>query len=227
MKKIVTYRDLKTGKYDYLTLPRSLEHLWEVGYIIKNESGVGERKIIAIEKVKEFDLSFIKEMNKRNIPQNPLKVTDSLYGVFFDERVSLNEKIRRFQKYAEGYPVENFLVANDLLIDDITFHNILACFTRIQINKRKITCKIVKRNEKNTLNFTYLSKYVEEQIDSFDIEFSILDDDNYTFTVENEDIILYKENKEFTLKIIHNISYREIINRLPKYIKLKRLNTQF
>lgn len=117
--------------------------------------------------------------------------------------------------------VIKYLALVNLSIDDFNFKNISKSYSKLIVNDKHLSVRVVKRTDFNTLNFTYLSNYIEEEMNEVQIIFSILDD-NFTYRIKNEGIILSKDGEKYTLQIIHNITYWDIHGRLPKYMKKLR-----
>lgn len=215
MSRIIVYRLLENNLLGYSPMPISFEYSWKVGDIITDESGSNKCEIISIVEEKYFDFKSIKLQNSSLLPKHRYK-----------DRDSLSNKIKVMHRRANHVEVVKYLNALNLSIEDFNVSNILRSYTRLIVNEKNITVRVVNRTEFNTLNFTYLSKYIEEDVKDVQIIFSILDY-NYTYKIENESIVLFKDAKEYTLKIIHDITYWDILGRVPKYLKkLKTLQVE-
>lgn len=215
MNRIIVYRLLKNNLLGYRSLPISFEYFWTVGDIITDESENNKCEIISIEEEKNIDFKSIKKHNSSLLPKYRYK-----------DRDSLNHKINVMHRTATRSEVVIYLNALNLTIDNFNFKNISKSYTILIVNEKHISVRVVNRTEFNTLNFTYLSNYIEEDVKEVNIIFSILDD-NYTYRIENEGIVLLKDGEEYTVQIIHNLTYWDILGRLPKYLKkLKTLQLE-
>lgn len=213
MNKIIIYRNNKSKLLGYRKLPISFIDIWKVGSIIFDESGDGECEIIDIVDIQYFDESEIKEYNIYHLKYKSPRV-------LYKDRPSLNQFVKKMQVFCKLPQAEEGLRSFNLKIGDVNFKNITNSFTVIKVNDKKISTKIIKRNKYNTLSYTYISKYIEEDIRSIEVIFSIIDS-QYEVSLENKEIILLKNNKEYTLELLHTVSMVDILNRLPKYIAIK------
>ena len=134
-------------------MPISFEYSWKVGDIITDESGLNKCEIITIEDEKDIDFQSIKKHNSSLIPKH-----------LYKNRESLNQKIKNLHKYANCDTIIQYLNAVNLSIDDFNYKNISKSFTKLIVNNKHLATKIIKRDDFNTLNFTYISNYLEEEI---------------------------------------------------------------
>lgn len=214
MKKIIIYKNNRTKMWGYRDLPISFINIWKVGSIISDESGNGKCEIIDIVDIQDLDKSKIEEYNKYHLKYKSPKV-------LYKDSPTFNSIVKKMQVFCKLPQAEEGLRSFDIELDDVNFRNIANSFTVIKVNGRKHSTKIIKRNKYNTLSYTYISKYIEEEVKSIEVILSIIDS-KYKVSLKNREIILFKSGKEYTLEILHNISISDILNRLPKYIALKR-----
>lgn len=136
----------------------------------------------------------------------------------YKNRESLNKKIKSLHKHANHDATIQYLDAVNLSINDFNYKNFSKSYSKIIVNDKHLFTKIIKRTDFNVLNFKCISNYIEEEVKEVQILFSIMDD-NFTYKIENEEIILSKNGVEYTLQIVHDITYSDIISRVPKYLE--------
>lgn len=159
----------------------------------------------------------IKEVNASNseLPNKKPKLR-----LNFKTRPKLKEVIRILQDAAKSFP--DYLQAHNLSASDINIPNTLACFMRLKVNAKNITCIVSKLDDTNVLTIKKISEYLDEPVEDYQLLYSTLDK-NYSFIPEDDKIILKKGSVLYTLKIIHP-TYNNILTRIPKYMKELRKN---
>lgn len=218
MSSIVIYMT-ESKKFAYRTLPLSFEGVWKEGDKIKSEDGSEICTIFKIVPNTKENCSYystvIANVNKQDKPVLP--------KILFRDRPILSKFIKPLQTTIYDPKSISFLNASNLKREDFNIPNIIKCFTYLKVNEQKIDCKVIKMNDTNTLTFDFISKYMESDIETIDIHFSILDK-NYSYKIMDNKIILQKNGADYTLKIFH-IGYNDILIRLPKYMKEVRKKT--
>lgn len=233
MNKIIIFENKKTKTRGYRNLPMNFINSWKVGAVISDESGEYKCEIIEIVDSQDVAKSKVEEYNKAN-GYRTTKYTSreinklienyiSPLDFHFNKRPSLSSKVKKLRKLICNLKL-NEIEMRSLLnfeIDDLNIYNIINCITVIKANDKKISTKIIKRKTDNTLSYNSISEYIEEDIKSLEVILSIVDS-KYNVSLENDEIILFKNNKEYTLEIIHQLKFEYILNRLPKYMALKK-----
>jgi len=201
-------------RYGIRTLPVSFKNHWKVNDRIRTEDGLEGCTIKYISSGSEYELSVIESAIKK-IKYIPIHLQEPKY--LFKYRPSLNSTIKIINSTLVTEQGERFLKSNNCVKSDFELKNVMRCFTSLIINGNKLSCKIIKKNEDNTLTFHFLSKYMESDIENIDLEFSVLDK-NYTYKIEDGKIVLNKNGIDYTLKIMMPISFNDILTRIPKYV---------
>lgn len=215
MKKIIIFENKKTKMRGYRDVPMNFTNSWKVGSTIHDESGKDKCEIIDIVDSLELAKSEVEEYNK-------IKEYKAYHSkLFFKNRPSLSSHVKSLIEVSKLPSSEKGLSAFNLEIDDINFRNIANSFTIIKVNGKMISAKIVKRKTYNTLTYNYISRYIKEDIKSLEVVLSIVDS-GYDISLENREIVLFKNNKEYTLEIIHHICLADNLYRLSKYVALKK-----
>lgn len=233
MNKTIIFEDKKTKIRGYRDLPMNYIELWKVGKIIFDESGENKCEIIEIVDSQDVAKSKVEEYNKAN-GYRTTKITSreinklvenyiSPLDFHFNKRPSLTPHVKKLRNFICNLPLNEVEIRSlfNFDIDDLSIHNIINCITVIKANDKKISTKIIKRKTDNTLSYNSISEYIEEDIKSLEVILSIVDS-KYNVSLENDEIVLFKNNKEYTLEIIHQIKFEYILNRLPKYMALKK-----
>ena len=197
--KIVSYR----------TLPPSFEGVWKEGDKIKTEDGKEFCTIVEI----VIDTKANRDILKKVIEIKKNEVAPP--KIFFIQR-DFKSTVKILKNSCSTDVGTTYLNSIRITKEHITVKNVFRCFTKINVNNENITCKIEKIKNYNELTLDYISKYMESKIDSVEIVFSVLEQ-GYTYTIENNKIIVEKNGERFTLKIIHP-SYNDILIRLPKLV---------
>ena len=233
MNKIIIYENKKTKIRGYRELPISFIDLWKVGSIIYDESSKEECEIIEIVDTHDEAKSKVDEYNKIN-GYRTTKLTNRELNKLMEERFlrlnfhykkrpSLSSQVKELRKRICDLTLNEIEIRSmfNIDIDDLNIYNIINSFTKIIVNGKNISTKIIKRKTDNTLSYNSISKYIKEDIKSLEVILSIVDS-KYKVSIENDEIILFKNSKEYTLEIMHELDFKYILDRLPKYMALKK-----
>lgn len=219
MSSLIVY-ETKDKIIDYREMPESFDGYWKIGDTIKSTNGLEDCVITEIVLNTTVNRERVNSEKKR---QNQRIRALSKSKEHLIKKPKLKETISSLYEEISKDKYSEFLKSEGLRIEDFMFKNILKCFTRLIINDQKINCKIIKKNDTNVMTYDFLSKYLDSDILSVDLRFSIIDKD-YTFEISDEKILLYKRDEVFTLKILH-VDCKDILSRLPKYMKETRKQT--
>lgn len=220
MSKIVIYENIKTLRRGYRDVPHRYEDDWVPGFILLCENGEDKLKIVEVVDENEFDAKVVSNYNKHNFPD-----------IYIDDRQSLSNLVKVYKALFKIPQNKAFFDALNITENQLNFKNLRRSITILKVNERVIPVKIVKRNSRNNLTLNYLSRYIGEEIEDVELEFSVLDED-FIDMPNDENIIIYNmdpDNYEFdteyTLKIYHDFrqgrQYEDILNRLSEYLKLE------
>lgn len=209
---LIFFTDSK--KYGVRALPLSYKNDWKVNDRIRTEDGSEGCTIKYISSRSDYELSKI-ESAMEKIKYIPVHNQEP--KSLFRNRTSLNTIMKALNSTLDTEQGKRFLKAYNCVKSDFEVQNVIRCFTALIVNGNHLSCKIIKKNETNTLTFDFLSKYMESEIKNVDLRFSILDK-NFTYKIEGGEIILNKNGIDYTLKLLIPISFNDILTRIPKYI---------
>jgi hypothetical protein len=218
MSSLVVY-ETKDKIIGYRPLPVSFEGYWKVGDAIKSTD---DEDCIIIDIISNT-LVNRERINQEKTRQEKINRSVSRHKKLQVTKPNIELIIKTLIKALSKENHSAYLKFEGLKIDDFIYSNIIGCFTNLIINGQKINCKIIKINESNVMTYEFISDYLECDIETIDLELSIIDE-GYTFEFLYEKIFLYKGNEIFTLKILH-VDHNDIISRLPKYMKEIRKRT--
>lgn len=187
MNKIIIYENKKTKIRGYRELPISFIDLWKVGSIIYNESFNEECKIIDIVDSQDIAKSKVDEYNKINGYRTTKYTSREINKIIekrilrsnycFKKRPSLTPQVKELRKRICDLSLNEIEIHSmfNIDIDDLNIYNIINSFTKIIVNGKNISTKIIKRKTYNTLSYNSISKYIKEDIKNLEVILSIVD----------------------------------------------------
>lgn len=218
MAKYAVFINLSNNKKACRLIPISFEHYWKVGDVIYDETGENKCRITDI--LDEFDSA--EELNRiQKEIENELQLEEKLKPkYYFKDRPSISRKLKYIIKNANEKEIIDYFNAANVTKYDFTYRNLICCYTRLILNDRyKIFCRVVPLREDNILNLEYVSNYIEDEILTVDVEFSIFHQ-GYSFEIQDNSVIIYNNKTPCTLRIIHDLSFWDIINIISKYKRI-------
>lgn len=209
MSKIAIFSTDKDG-LGYRIIPVSFEYVWKVGDRIKIEDGTENCTIELITDGSKNILEYLSGRlnNKKTIQTSGL--------VLIDNRKSLREQIDLLKIEAGTAKGKQLMLRYQCTIDDLCFKNINQCFTVIHTSGQKYYCRLIKLTDDNEMTEDNLKKTIPSD---YVVYGSILAsfEKKYKFDDNSDGFVYVKDDVQYTLQLIHSISFESILKRLRMY----------